>query len=110
MKYGFSPYTYIAFPEVSENELVSHSLPHLFVSFDVFIVSLLPAVPDEVLDDGLRRVDDARVVAELEHPQHRREDGVAQKARQALQREGKGRQCWGVGRAGSDLVGVVRDL
>ena len=41
------------------------------------VVSRLPAVTDEVLDDWLRRIDDSSVVAKLEHPKHGREDGVA---------------------------------
>lgn len=44
----------------------------------------MPALGDELLDNGLRGVDDARVEPELEHAQHGREYRVAQEACQAL--------------------------
>lgn len=57
----------------------------LLAVLDVAVVASLPAVADEVLDNRLGRVDHPSVVAELEHPQHCREDGIAQEACQSLE-------------------------
>lgn len=50
----------------------------------ILLVPRLVHVLHEVLDVGLRRVYHARVVAELQHAQHRREDRVRQEERQPL--------------------------
>lgn len=50
----------------------------------IFAVSIAVHVLHEVFDIFTRRIDDARVVAELQHSQRGRENGVRQEERQAL--------------------------